>query len=67
MCRDVLAELVKRRGENVTKTLVRENVALAEAPSNGQSIFTCAPKSYGAEDYTQLAAELQHRMEGRNG
>ena len=64
LCRDVLSEVVKQHGESVTKAVVRDNVSLAEAPSNGKSIFRYAPKSYGAEDYTQLAAELQQRMEG---
>jgi len=63
LCRDVLGELTKRYGDTVTKTAIRDNVALAEAPSNGQSIFSYRPKAYGAEDYTALAAELQKRME----
>jgi chromosome partitioning protein len=63
LCRDVLSELAKRYGEDVTKTVIRDNVALAEAPSNGQSIFSYAPKSYGADDYMELAAELRQCLE----
>ena len=63
LCRDVLAVLEERYGNLVTKTAIRDNVALAEAPSNGKSIFSYAPKAYGAEDYTALAAELRQRME----
>ncbi len=45
-------------GDLVFDTIIRTNVALAEAPANGQSIFEYAPKSSGAEDYMALANEL---------
>jgi len=45
-------------GDLVFKTIIRDNVALAEAPANGQNIFEHAPKSAGAEDYLSLANEL---------
>ena len=45
-------------GELVFNTVVRENVALAEAPAKGQTIFEYMPKSSGAEDYTALAEEV---------
>lgn len=45
-------------GELVFNTVIRSNVALAEAPSCGQSIFEYAPKSSGAEDYESLAKEV---------
>ncbi|MBA7496326.1 Sporulation initiation inhibitor protein Soj [subsurface metagenome] len=44
----------------VFKTVIRENVSLAEAPSYGQSIFEYAPRSHGAEDYLKLAREVIH-------
>ena len=44
-------------GDLVFDTVIRTNVALAEAPSCGQSIFEYAPKSPGAEDYESLAKE----------
>ena len=40
------------------ETRIRRNVRLAEAPSFGQSILEYAPKSHGAEDYRDFAAEL---------
>ena len=40
-------------------TRIRRNVRLAEAPSFGQSILQYAPASHGAEDYRQLAGEVQ--------
>lgn len=45
-------------GDLVFDTVVRTNVALAEAPASGQTIFEYAPKSTGAEDYLSLANEL---------
>jgi len=41
------------------QTRIRRNIRLAEAPSFGQSIFQYAPLSNGAEDYRQLAEEIQ--------
>lgn len=45
-------------GNLVFHTVIRENVALAEAPASGQSIFEYAPKSTGAEDYLALCDEV---------
>ena len=42
----------------VFKTKIRDNVALAEAPTQGLDIFRYSPKSYGAEDYLALAEEI---------
>lgn len=45
-------------GDLVFNSVVRTNVALAEAPSVGQTVFEYAPKSSGAEDYGLVADEL---------
>ena len=47
-------------GDLVFDTVIRENVALAEAPAKGQSIFEYLPKSPGAEDYLALSKEVLH-------
>lgn len=39
-------------------TLIRDNVALAEAPAQQTDIFRYAPRSYGAQDYTAFATEF---------
>jgi len=39
-------------------TLIRDNIALAEAPSFGQDIYEYKPDSKGAEDYTALCDEI---------
>ena len=44
--------------EKVFKTVIRDNVALAEAPINGKTIFVYNPKSNGASDYMSLAKEV---------
>jgi len=45
-------------GDLVFDTVIRTNVALAEAPASGQTIFEYSPKSSGAEDYAALADEV---------
>jgi chromosome partitioning protein len=45
-------------GDLVFDTVIRENVALAEAPAKGQTIFEYLPKSPGAEDYLALSKEV---------
>jgi chromosome partitioning protein len=38
-------------------TIIRDNVALGEAPAANADIFSYAPRSYGAQDYTAFVAE----------
>lgn len=42
----------------VFRNKIRENVALAEAPTNGVDIFRYNPNSNGAEDYLNLCKEI---------
>ena len=42
----------------VFKTKIRENISLAEAPTNELDIFRYEPKSNGAEDYLNLSKEV---------
>jgi chromosome partitioning protein len=58
LARDVVVEIERHFGDKVTKTKIRSNVRLAEAPSHGKSIFDYAPDSYGAEDYLALGREV---------
>lgn len=48
-------------GDLVFETIVRTNVALAEAPAHGGSIFKYDSRSPGAEDYRSLAKEVLNR------
>ena len=63
--RDIVETIQKYFGDKVFNTMIRENVALAEAPSNQQDIFDYNPRSNGAEDYLNLAMELQSRIEAQ--
>jgi chromosome partitioning protein len=45
----------------IFNTKIRDNVALAEAPTAGQNIFDYAPNSNGAKDYKDLTAEILKR------
>ena len=56
--RDVVATIQAHFKDKVFKTMIRDNVALAEAPSQGKDIFRYNPKSYGAEDYISLCKEI---------
>jgi len=55
---DVKDRLVAKFGDKVLKTVIRENIRLAEAPSFGAPINSYAPNSPGAADYRALAAEI---------
>ena len=62
--REVVERLRERSGNLVYKTVIRENVRLAECPSFGQPITQYDPRSAGAADYRALAAEVI-QQEGR--
>lgn len=57
--RDVVKAVREHYGaEAMFETIVRQNVALAEAPSRGLSIFEHAPDSNGAEDFARVCHEI---------
>ena len=63
--RDVVDTIYTYFQEKLFDTKVRENIALAEAPSQGMDIFHYAPESRGAEDYKRLCKEIIERhLEG---
>jgi len=59
--RDVVATIEAHFKEELFTARIRDNIALAEAPTQGKDIFNYQPKSYGAEDYLALCQELLHR------
>jgi chromosome partitioning protein len=59
--RDVVSTIEAHFKDEVFKTRVRDNIALAEAPVKGVDIFRYNPKSYGAEDYLSLSKEILKR------
>ncbi|MEZ4919022.1 MAG: ParA family protein [Saprospiraceae bacterium] len=61
--RDVVDIIHKYFGDQVFKTYIRENVALAEAPAQRKDIFDYNPKSPGAQDYLDLSDEIIERID----
>jgi chromosome partitioning protein len=59
--RNVLDTIQGSLGDAAFKTTIRENVALAEAPTQGLDIFRYAPRSIGADDYRALTQEIMER------
>lgn len=56
--RDVADTIEAYFKDEVFKTKIRDNIALAEAPARGLDIFRYNSKSYGAEDYLSLCKEI---------
>jgi chromosome partitioning protein len=61
---EVVEMLRTRFGKQVFKTVIRENVRLAESPSFSQPITQYDPGSHGAEDFRSLASEVMKRTKG---
>ena len=57
----VLEQLQNNFKGLVTKTSIRINTALAEAPAYSKDIFNYQPRSRGAEDFEKLAKEIVRR------
>lgn len=58
LSQEVFDHIQENFSERIFKTVIRQNVRIAEAPSFGKSVLVYAPKSHGAIDYTKLAKEL---------
>lgn len=56
--REVLETLQKNLGDRLFRTVIRTNVALAEAPARRLDIFSYSPDSRGADDYEALCREI---------
>jgi chromosome partitioning protein len=57
--REVRDKLLEYFPGQVLRTPIRDNVALAEAPGFGQTIFEYSPRSNGARDYAALAEDIR--------
>lgn len=62
--KDVAAALADEWRDALFSSRIRDNVSLAEAPSNGQDVYRYRKNSYGAKDYAALAEEFLKRSEG---
>ena len=58
MAREVLLMAEREFGSDVCRTLISENVSLAESPALNKTIFEHAPNSIGARNYETLLDEL---------
>ena len=58
----MLNELKKNFPDEVFKTVIPRNVALAEAPSFGKSILEYNSSSTGAKAYLELTKEVLKRI-----
>ncbi len=58
--REVVEHIRDYFGKKVFKTVIRDNVALAEAPSHHKTIFDYDGESHGAKDYAMLAYEIRN-------
>lgn len=58
--REVVGHIKDYFGPKVFQTIIRDNVALAEAPSHHKTIFEYDERSYGAEDYMNLSREIRN-------
>ncbi len=56
---DIEQKLRVRFGAELCETRIAENVSLAESPAHNCDVFTHAPASRGARDYTALLDELE--------
>jgi chromosome partitioning protein len=59
--KEIIDTITTYFGEKLFCTLIRDNIAVAEAPSFGKSIFSYKPDSNGAEDYLSLSREILAR------
>jgi len=58
MAKEIVAQVKESLGEDVFKTVIPNNIRLAEAPSYGLPISLHAPNSPGALAYSNLAKEV---------
>lgn len=58
---EVLSCLHDRFGKKLFATKIHENIAVAEAPSHGQTIFEYSPNSVGADDFDLLCREFLNK------
>lgn len=58
MSKDVESTLRERYGQEVCKTVISENVAVAESPSKSRDVFSHSASSVGASDHAKLYEEL---------
>lgn len=61
MSGEILTRMTERFGDEVCKTVIAENVSIAESPAFNRDVFLHAHSSHGAQDYLALCDELIER------
>ncbi|MFK7979286.1 MAG: ParA family protein [Saprospiraceae bacterium] len=56
--KDIISTIEENFNQKVFSTKIRKNIALSEAQSTGQDIFSYSPNSNGAKDYIALVKEI---------
>jgi len=56
---DIAKQMDELFGADQCKTVISENVSIAESPAIGRDVFAHAANSRGAQDYASLLQELQ--------
>ena len=62
LAKDIHKQVRKVFGAKVFKTVIGKNVRLEESPAYKETIFSFAPDSSGAEEYSSLAREVLQRV-----
>lgn len=60
--RDIYDTIKELFQSDVFTNVIRDNVALAEAPATGEDIFTYQPTSMGAADYRNVCEEILEKL-----
>ncbi len=60
--KEIASDIIKTFGADRLAPPIRQNVALAESPGHGCSIFEYAPDSIGADDYKTLAVFIENNV-----
>ena len=62
LAKDIHEQIRQVFGEKVFETVISKSVRLEESPAFKESIFTFAPNSSGAVEYTRLCEEVMRRV-----
>jgi chromosome partitioning protein len=60
--RSILDKLKTTLSDKLLQSVIRQNVALAEATTRGEHIFEYAPNSNGGQDYQALSVEIVQKF-----
>lgn len=62
LARDIHEQIKQVFGQKVFDTVISKSVRLEESPAYKECIFTFAPNSTGAAEYSRLCEEVMHRV-----